>query len=172
MGLPAKLLGADEHEVMHLRTHGFTLVGPALAMVVTAVGVGVGLATIPSSVQPWAGYAVAAVASVVLITWTILPFLRWLTTTYTITDRRIITRRGIVTKSGHDLPLARINDVNYSQSLLDRMLGRGTLLFTTAAADPVRLRDIPHVERVHLAVTEMLFAHDADAARDEQAGNP
>jgi uncharacterized membrane protein YdbT with pleckstrin-like domain len=96
----------------------------------------------------------------------VVPFLKWLTTTYTFTDRRIITRRGIINQTGHDLPLTRINNVAYERSLTDRMLGCGTLMLTTAAEQPVVLTDIPDVERVHVVMTELLFGRDkAEAAR-------
>ena len=101
-----------------------------------------------------------ALAAAALAAWVVAPYLRWLTTTYTLTDRRIITRRGILHKSGHDLPLSRINNVAYERSLLDRMLGCGTLILTTAAEAPVALHDIPDVEGVHVLMTELLFGDD------------
>ena len=61
------------------------------------------------------------------------PFLRWLTTTYTVTDRRLITRTGILSRRGHDIPLARISDVAYEHGLVDRMLGCGTLVVSDAS---------------------------------------
>ena len=73
------------------------------------------------------------------------------------TTRRIITRRGLITRTGHDLPLNRINDVTYERGLLDRILGCGTLVLSTAADDPLTLPDVPHVEQVHLQMTEVLF---------------
>jgi len=161
MGLPAKFLGVDEVEVLHLRTHGKALVVPGLVLLVLAIASGIGLAAIPASWQPWAGWAEFALVVVILGAWVVAPYLRWLTTTYTLTNRRIITRRGIIHKTGHDLPLSRINNVAYARSLLDRMLGCGTLILTTAAEAPVELHDIPDVERVHVLMTELLFDQDA-----------
>lgn len=171
VGLPSKYLGADEVEILHLRTHGKALVGPVLVLLVTAVLAGVALAAAPPSWQPWVNWGFLAIALVIVIGWVVLPYLRWLTTTYTLTNRRIITRRGIVNKTGHDLPLSRINNVAYDRSLLDRMLGCGTLQLTTAAEAPVCLHDIPDVERVHVVMTELLFGDDdrerRTADRDE-----
>jgi len=161
VGLPAKFLGVDEVEVLHLRTHGKALVAPTLVLLVLAVVAGVGLAAIPATWQPWAGLAEFVLVALALAAWVVVPYLRWLTTTYTLTNRRIITRRGIVHKTGHDLPLSRINNVAYARSLLDRMLGCGTLILTTAAEAPVELHDIPDVERVHVLMTELLFDQDA-----------
>lgn len=170
VGLPSKYLGADEVEVLHLRTHGKALVGPALVLLITAVLTGVALAAAPPDWQPWAGWVLLGVALLVFAGWVLLPYLRWLTTTYTLTNRRIITRRGIINKTGHDLPLSRINNVAYERSLLDRMLGCGTLQLTTAAEAPVELHDIPDVERVHVVMTELLFGDDERAARPPDAG--
>lgn len=160
VGLPERFLGSEEVEVLHLRTHGKALVAPALVLLVVAVVSGIGLAAIPPAWQPWAGWAGFVVVAAILLAWVVAPYLRWLTTTYTLTNRRIITRRGIIHKSGHDLPLSRINNVAYARSLLDRMLGCGTLVLTTAAEAPVQLHDIPDVEDVHVLMTELLFADE------------
>ena len=169
VGLPSKYLGTDEVEVLHLRTHGKALVAPVLVLLVTAVLAGVAFAAAPAEWRPWVDWALWAVAALVTVGWVVLPYLRWLTTTYTLTNRRIITRRGIIHKTGHDLPLGRINNVAYERSLLDRMLGCGTLQLTTAAEAPVCLHDIPDVERVHVVMTELLFGHDQRERRPGDA---
>jgi membrane protein YdbS with pleckstrin-like domain len=52
----------------------------------------------------------------------------------------------------------RINDVSYERTLLDRILGCGTLYVQTAAeGGTIELKDVPDVERVHLEMTELLF---------------
>lgn len=160
MGLPRKLLGTDEVEVLHLRSHGKALIGPAVVLLVVAVISGFMVALTPATWQPWAGWIEFVVVAVVVLGWVVVPFLRWLTTTYTFTDRRIITRTGIINQVGHDLPLTRINNVAYERSLSDRLLGCGTLILTTAAEQPVTLHDIPDVERVHVVMTELLFGSD------------
>jgi uncharacterized membrane protein YdbT with pleckstrin-like domain len=165
MGLPRNLLGTDETEVLHLRTHAKVLAVPVIVLLVTAVAAGFIIAWTPASWQPWAGIIEAVVVVALVVFGVMVPFLTWLTTTYTFTDRRIITRRGIVNQTGHDLPLTRINNVAYERSLTDRMFGCGTLILTTAAEQPVVLNDIPDVERVHVVMTELLFGRDrAEAA--------
>lgn len=167
MGLARKLLGENEVEVIHTRTHAKVLAWPALLFLILcfAVGAVLGVLTprLDVTVRPWAVGAVWIVALVVVLAGCVAPFLRWWTTTYTITNRRLITRKGILNRTGHDLPLARINDVSYDRSLIDRMLGCGSLTLTTAAEQPVTLHDIPQVEKVHLDLTELLFgAHQPD----------
>ncbi len=140
-----------------MRTHGKALLVPGLVFVLLAVLMGTVLALLPTS-WGWIGDAVVVgLVVIAMIVFCLVPFLRWLTSTYTLTDRRIITRKGVLNKTGHDLPLRRINNVSYERSLLDRMLGCGSLVLTTAAETPVVLRDVPDVERVHVLMTELLF---------------
>lgn len=160
MGLSQDLLGNGESEVLHLRTHIKALLPAAIALLVIAILSGFAFALVPDSWRPAGIWVVVALTITALTIWVALPFLRWLTTTYTFTDRRIITRRGIINKYGHDLPLSRINNVAYERSLSDRMFGCGTLKLTTAADEPVTLDDIPDVERVHVVMTELLFGGD------------
>ena len=79
---------------------------------------------------------------------------------YTFTDRRLITRTGVLTRRGHDIPLSRISDVASELGLVDRMLGCGTLIISDASTHgSVRLPDIPHVEdtqrRLNLLLSEL-----------------
>ena len=52
VALPAKLLGADEHVVIHTRTHVKAMILPALAFVLIAAAVGAGAALIPREARP------------------------------------------------------------------------------------------------------------------------
>jgi uncharacterized membrane protein YdbT with pleckstrin-like domain len=79
----------------------------------------------------------------------------------------LITRTGILSKQGKDLPLIRINDVSYDRSLLDRMLGCGTLNIQTAGEDStITLDDVPEVERIHVIMSELLFGEVHSDRRD------
>ncbi|QIK72122.1 PH domain-containing protein [Propioniciclava coleopterorum] len=163
MALPRKLLGADESVVLHLRTHPKALILPGIMLFALLLAVLIGWTLMPPTAQPWIGWGISAVAAIMVVPFVLLPYLRWRTSTYTLTNRRVITRHGILNKAGHDLPLSRINNVTYDRSLTDRLLGCGTLRFTTAAEAPVTLPDVPDVERVHVVMTELLFG-DADGA--------
>ena len=159
--MPAKLLGADEHVVIHTRTHAKALILPALALILIGGAVGVGSALMPAEARPVGTLAALAVGLVLVVWFVVVPYLRWWTTTYTITNRRLITRSGILNKTGTDLPLNRIHEVASERSLLDRMLGCGTLNISTAAEDGVVvLADVPDVEHVHTEISDLLFGTD------------
>ena len=167
VGLSPKLLGADEHEVFHTRTHAKALVLPAAALVLIGAGVGAGTALIPIDARPVGQLAIVGLAAVLAIWWVVVPFLRWRTTTYTLTDRRLITRSGIVNKTGTDVPLNRVHEVSSDRSLLDRVLGCGTLNVQTAAeTGALVLHDVPDVEHVHSEMTALLLGPGATHAYD------
>ena len=97
------------------------------------------------------------IAGALVIWFVVVPFLNWLLTTYTFTNRRLITRTGILTRRGHDIPMNRISDIAYEKSLIDRMFGCGTLIVSDASEHGrVELRDIPQVERAQLVVSNEL----------------
>ena len=101
--------------------------------------------------------------------WLIVPVLRWRTTTYELTTRRLRTRYGLVTRRGRDIPLARINDVSFEKGLLDRLLGAGRLVVESAGEHgQIVLRDIPQVEQVQ-ATLYRLVEDGAATARPRPA---
>ena len=95
----------------------------------------------------------------------VIPWIKWLTSTYTITTKRIITRHGIFTRTGHDLPLSRISDIQLEKNVDDRLFGCGTLFLQTSADDPLKLDDVPKVEIVQVEISNLLF-HDVQGAID------
>ena len=168
MPLSRKLLNDDESVVVSTRTHTKALLGPAVALIVLAGAAGF-VSTFTAGTgeaQPVLLAGIWAVAGVLAVTWVVRPILRWLTTTYTITDQRLITRSGILTRRGHDIPLPRISDVAYERGLVDRLLGCGTLLVSVASEHRIELEDIPHVEQVHLAVQDLIHAGERARIHD------
>ena len=163
MTLPRKLMIDGEQTVMTTRTHVKALFVPFVLLLAVA-GAGAYLigALWENPVLPWIVLAV----SVVLIVWgSIVPFLRWYLWTYTLTNKRIVEQRGILTRSGRVIPLSRINDVAFEKNLNDRILGSGTLVIHDASDQAgLELRDIPRIEDMHRTVTTLV---DAAHVNDE-----
>ena len=169
MAFPKKHLSAGEYVVDHMHTHpkvlGWRILGTVLLITVAIIASVIA----PQSWQPWGLYAIWILALIVAFPLMIIPWLEWLNKTFTITNRRIITRKGIFNKDGHDIPLSRISDIRYERGWTDRIFGCGTLILETSAEKPVRLEDIPKIETVHVRLANMLFETDADAD-DRAAG--
>jgi membrane protein YdbS with pleckstrin-like domain len=124
---------------------------------------------IPSGSGAAAGrLAVAAVAVLVLMVWLMVPVLRWRTTTYELTTRRLRMRAGIVTRHGRDIPLARINDVSFEKGPLDRLLGSGRLVVESAGEHgQIVLTDIPRAEYVQATLFRLVQDEQRRLEREE-----
>lgn len=158
MALSRKLLNDGESVVVSTRTHVKALLGPAVLLIAMSAGVGFASSFARGKPAPYV-LGVIWVLALVLLGWLVArPFLAWLTTTYTLTDRRLITRTGILNRRGHDIPISRISDVSYEHGLMDRVLGCGTLVISDASdRGQVHLPDIPQVEVVHLRLSDLLY---------------
>ena len=77
----------------------------------------------------WVALAVLVVFLVVLAR----GLIRRITTTYTITNRRLTIRSGLLSRELHECRLERVQNVSSRQRLLERLLGVGTVDFDTAA---------------------------------------
>lgn len=55
------------------------------------------------------------------------------TTSYTVTDRRLHLSRGVLSREVEETRLDRVQNVSYSQSPIERILGIGDVDFDTAA---------------------------------------
>ena len=172
MAIPARLLTDGEHVVVSTRTHVKVLLGPLAVLLATVFAAT--FAAAQTTRRATAELAlllelgIAAVAVLVLLRYVVRPFLAWYTTTYTFTNRRFLTRSGLLARQGRSVPLNRITGVDYEIGVVDRLLGCGTLV----VADPsehgrVRLPDIPHVEEVQTLVAEELHRAGAAYARTD-----
>ncbi len=165
MAIDKDLLNEGETIVISTRTHPKALLLPIFSLVVLlAIGVVVQNAVEEGTVTK----AVWVVMAIGVVWFVLRPFLIWLTATYAITTRRLITRHGVITRRGHDIPLTRISDVAYEKDLLDRLLGCGTLVISDASTHgQVALPDIPHIEKVQRDLSDLLHELHTEDARDE-----
>jgi uncharacterized membrane protein YdbT with pleckstrin-like domain len=140
----------QERSVLILHPHWKVLLGPVIFGVLVVVAALVVLTAIPAGSEAGTERLVtAAVAVVLLLFWVVRPVLRWKTTTYELTTGRLRLREGILTRSGRDIPLARISDVSFTRSILDRLFGAGRLVVESPGEHgQIVLTDIPSVERV------------------------
>ena len=162
MPYPDRLLAEDEEVVLRLHPHLKMLVVPVFVFLI-AVGAGAfGAAQTESAALRYS--IVAAVALIVLL-FTLIPFLRWRTTHFVVTSHRVLIRRGILSRSGRDVPLSRINDVSFEHSFFERLLGCGTLIVESAGErGQVVLDDVPGVEKVQGEIYQLM---EDDSERHE-----
>lgn len=161
MGYPTRLLSEGEHVDLELRPHWKALVLPVIVLLVTCAAAGF-LLTIAPSPSKTSGEVVwiliGVVALAVIVYFTVRPWLHWLFSNYVVTNRRLVIRLGFIHRTGRDLPLEHINDVSFRHdSILDRMLGCGTLVVESAGEHgQVLLDDIPRVEETQREISTLI----------------
>jgi uncharacterized membrane protein YdbT with pleckstrin-like domain len=162
VGYPDNVLAEDEQLVLHRHPHWKRLVSPVLMLIVitglAAFGLGVVAQTTWDPTAKNVIFGVLGAIWLVVVSWfTLWPFLNWATTHFVITDRRVMFRHGLLTRTGIDIPLARVNSVEFRHGLVDRMLRTGTLIVESASQDPLEFYDIPRVEQVHSLLYHEVF---------------
>lgn len=149
---------------MRLRPHGRALVGPAVALVVAMGAVGFLAGLVPEG--PWQGatrLGVAAAGALLVLRLAVVPWARWVATALVLTDRRVRLRTGVCRSTTRDVPLGRIADVGVQRTMLQRLLGSGTLLLNTAGHGvPVAVADVPRVQQVADELNALLDDLDRD----------
>lgn len=159
MGFPDNMLVDTEQVVLHLHPHWKRLVGAVLFTVLVVVAAAVGVAFLH---WPIVRYVILGLAVVLLLIYPLRRLISWRTTHYVFTTHRILLRYGVISRSGRDIPLDRINDVSFQHNLFERMLGCGTLIIESAGENgQIVLKDIPRVERTQ-GVLYQLVEQDTD----------
>lgn len=166
MALSSKLLMPGETVLETTRTHVKVLLVPLLVLLACSFAGGFLAAQAGGSGDGWVRWGVVALAVAIALWFSVLPFVRWFLWTYTLTSKRIVEQKGILTREGRVIPLSRVNDVSFEKNLNDRILRCGTLIVHTASEEQgLRLRDIPRIEDFHRTVSTLVY--EAHRRHDE-----
>ena len=171
MTYPQKLLSDGEVVEFELRPHFRALIVPVIVLLaIVFVGSWMFFWT-DNTVARW---IIVIIAAALFIPFVLVAFLRWITTQYVFTNRRIITRQGMLTRQGRDMPLSKVNNVSFEISVMGRILNYGTLTIESANESDLVIEDVPDVEKVQREVYSM---HEDDDERrrrrsSELGGDP
>src|SRR3954451_2424823 len=154
---------ADEHALYQGRPSWRALMTFYVAGIVLAAAVVIVVGFLIDEM----GIAIAIAAVIVVLT-LLIGFLRRVGTKYLLTTQRLRISRGIVRKNVQETRLERVQNVNYNQGVIDRMLGVGTVDFDTAGTDDSEFR----FEWINDPETDVRAVDDATHAASEPAPEP
>jgi uncharacterized membrane protein YdbT with pleckstrin-like domain len=161
MPYPKKLLNDYETVALDLHPHWWYFARPVLSLIasiVLGILVRVLLDGDAEKVLTW----VAIVLIVLCALWLVARYMKWATTNFVITSDRLIFRSGVLAKSGIEIPLERVNNVLFNQSIFERMLGAGDLLIESGGEDgQQRFSDIRRPERVQNLIHAQMEVNEA-----------
>jgi uncharacterized membrane protein YdbT with pleckstrin-like domain len=146
MAFPESILTDDETIIRRFRPHWRMLAIPALWLIGGIVAIVLVYQVLPPE-NGTADLITTGVIIVAMIPLVVSPVLKWWFTSYVLTTERLMTRSGVLARSGIELPLQNINDVLFNQNILERMLRSGDLMIESAGeSGQSRFSDIPNPE--------------------------
>ncbi len=162
MSFPENILTADETIVRQFRPHWRMLAIPVLWVVAAIVAIVLVYQVLPPE-DGTIDLITTGVIVLALIPLTITPLIKWWFTAYVLTSERLITRTGVIARSGIEIPLENINNVLFNQNIIERILKSGDLLIESAGeSGQSEFSNIPNPEE---------FQSVLYRTREEQARN-
>jgi uncharacterized membrane protein YdbT with pleckstrin-like domain len=161
MPFPKKNLNANETIALDMHPHWWYFAEPAWSLLGSIVLGIIVLWKTDSGTGARKGLGTVALILLVLTAiWLVIRYLKWLTTNFVITSNRLIFRHGVIGKSGIEIPLERVNNVNFNQTVFERMLGAGDLLIESGGEDgQQRFTDIRHPAQVQNLIHAQMEGH-------------
>ncbi|MEV0581839.1 PH domain-containing protein [Nonomuraea sp. NPDC050310] len=166
MTLPDHHLTQGERRLRSFHPHWKRLLGPFTALVVLALASGAGLYFVPGDWEyaTYARLAIGALALILITIWSFVPYLQWKNTGYVLTTHRFSISTGVLNKSTDEIPMTKVNTVSSDQTIVERMLGCGTLTVESASEKgQMILKDIPQIQEVRAELFRLVEdASDGD----------
>lgn len=120
-------------------------------------------------------------ALIVWVLWVLVEYIQWNYTHFVVTTDRVIFRTGWIAKRGIEIPLERVNNINFSQSIWERIIKAGDLEIESAGKDgQSHFQNVRNPDQVQQEIyrqmegnTRKTASYAAAAFADaEQHGNP
>src|SRR3954447_15434601 len=105
-----------------------------LGFYLKGVAVGAAAGVLAAVINEGAGLGIVTFA-IIAATTIVVGFIKRVATVYTITDRRLNIKIGIVARKVQETRLQRVQNVNFNQGVYERIMQIGDVEFTTAGAD-------------------------------------
>ncbi|MFI8631127.1 PH domain-containing protein [Microbacterium sp. NPDC077663] len=163
---PAPGAAAPELVIARFRRHGRRLVWSAIVLIAVAGATGYLSGNL---VSPWEDWMLWVAAAALILLLVVMPYLRWLSHTYTVTTRRVIERAGLLQRRRVDIPHARGYTISERRGPIQRIWGSGTLTLANGVDEPVRLIDVPSVRLVHETLSDQVEVSQILAHRDSHS---
>jgi uncharacterized membrane protein YdbT with pleckstrin-like domain len=169
MPYPDNLVQEGETLALDLRPHWWYF----SRNILTGIPLAIILIVVLSSNTDWISKYGGILVGIVAIAWAVwlaLKYLQWRMTYFVVTSRRVIYRSGVISKRGVEIALERINNINFHQRLIDRIIGAGDLDIESAGKDGQSHFDfIRHPDGVQHEVYRQMEARNMPVAMVQQA---
>ena len=148
MPLSPKHLNENEELILDIHPHWWYFAQSGGAVVAAVVAWYLGASRIDGGFMEWLPKGLGIVVALTFV-WLGWEYLQWRFTNFAITNARVIYQEGLVAKKGVEIPLERVNNVNFNQTIVERVLGAGDHLIESGGQDgQQRFTDIKRPQEV------------------------
>jgi uncharacterized membrane protein YdbT with pleckstrin-like domain len=158
MPYPKRLLSEGETLTLDLRPHWWYFAKHIVASLVLLI-----LLVLVFQVHGTphkVGFAFWGILALLWAGWLGLRYLNWNFTHFVVTSKRVIFRTGVLGKHGVEIPLDRISNINFNQSMWERVIGAGDLEIESAGRDgQTKFDDVWHPDAVQHELYEQMEQH-------------
>lgn len=166
---PEKLLFDSEEVVVDLKPHWWHFAKSVATVAVALVAVLWALSWDGSNIFEDAGIFVFVAALLVALGWVGVRWVKWRSTHFVVTSDRLIYRSGVFAKTGVAIPLERVNNINFRQGVLERIIHAGDLHIESAGQEGQQLfADIRRPDEVQ----SLIHAQIEENGRGQYIANP
>lgn len=174
MPYPRHLINEGEHVALDLHPHWWYFSKHILTGIPLFIAL-IGVLALSGSVQTVAAWAWAILA-VVWAVWLLSKYAQWQYTHFVVTDDRVIFRTGMLSKHGVEIPLERINNINFHQRIFERLIGAGDLDIESAGREgQSHFEDVRHPDGVQQEIYRQMETNARETASwsrpEAQAGS-
>jgi len=176
MPFPRRLLNDYESLVLDLHPHWWFYGPQALWLLASMVFTSFVLNKTSGTLETVLKYPLFALV-VVTAAWLVVTVVKWRTTYFVVTSHRLIYRQGVVARDGVEIPLERVNNVNFAQGIFERLIGVGDMLIESGGQDgqqtftdisqPESVQNIIHSTLQNLQTTKYAAAPSSRSVADE-----
>jgi uncharacterized membrane protein YdbT with pleckstrin-like domain len=167
MAYPTKLLNRNEAVALDLRPHWWYFGRQILTGVPLLVVVVLTLSLRRGTFKDIVGWIVVVLV-VAWAIWLVLKYMSWARTYFVVTNQRVIYRTGVIARHGVEIPLDRINNINFRQRVFERLIGAGNLDIESAGEQGSTQFDfVRHPDGVQAEIYRQMDSREAQAAGRE-----
>lgn len=163
--------GAPSEELLiaRLRGHARRLLPSALLLIAVFGATAYLYDNLPLPFENW---MLLSAAGLLVLLGVVLPYLHWLSRTYTITTRRVIVRHGLGARERREYSHVRGYTIAVRRGPLQRLWGAGTITLSNGVDAPLRLVNVPGAALVHETLADQIEVNQILAHRDAQITDP
>ena len=156
----------DELLIARFRSQGRRLFWSAVLLIAVCGATAFFYDNLPAGFENW---MLLAAAGVLILLGAVIPYLVWLSRTYTVTTRRVIVRHGMGARQRREMSHVRGYSISVRRGIPQRLWGAGTITLSNGMDAPLRLVNIPHATLVHETLADQIEVNQILAHRDAQS---